>query len=296
VFTAMGSIMGKLEEKFPGTLGKISLACYSIIGIIWFTAFIIGCIKLSDPSSSSSWRMWIETASALNFPTWVICPHRFGYNLGATTCYVMQYQNRSPVATVSGQSVKSPWGTQCLSFNYAGNLEMQNNYYLHCDATTTNGSDTSAPVKYYFVDQDGTNFTSCSSCLGSSDFFVLAPNHTAYLGLELTVYQDGNTVEPNAIITTPKATGGIPGSSYRVGGQSLYDNTLNGVSRTIMTWNTRNIMHWQRTNFYDFWQWIGYLGGAAFLFKLIHDFLIGVLGMTLFRGSSDSNASYAAIK
>jgi len=266
--------------------------CWAFSGFLFF--FIIGCVKLGDAIGGASFRMYLTQPEDLPFPTWTICP-QLNYQIKQSACSVINRQNHRPYPTIiPSKSVQAPSGATCVAYNPAGDLFVGDNY-IECTSTVSNGDDTDVPSRIFF-DQPGSNFSRCTGCIGGTDNFLLTPGHSTTLGLELSLFQDSSSIPEYTQTYTDRIPDGIPTHAYRLSGQSVYVAELGNVSRSTIFWNSKVVTHYERFRFFDFWLWMGYLGGTAYLLKMLHNFVMWILANTVWKHQNNSSSQYSALE
>jgi len=275
--------MEVIKSHLNSTSKKVSFAIYCVVGLIMFIYFIFDCIQANSAQHTPSFRIWMQNQPSLSFPQFTVCPE---YNEGAILylqCWILQPKSLGGnIVIPSSGSVTTSDGRQCTKFNTDVHIQNVGQGELWCEANATNGwVGLDGNIQFFFADQGVNNYqdAECGECILGQDNYVADWRSFTYINIEKKVYiTNGTNVR------------------YQANGYSYpYPTYYNGTHNidVLFGYSSLDVWYYQLHNYYNFWQWMGYLGGAAFLFKMIHDAIMGSLNATIFK---DSNEQYTTIK
>jgi len=272
-----------VKTKSKTTEGKTSLLLWLVLGIFYFVYFVVICNEAVLATKGNDWRIWVETnPNSRQFPQFVICPQYHEGEITGIDCKVLEskgHHNPNNPSIVYQPLTPNPNEHPdyvCYGFNMRGNVNILNQH-VWCEINATNGFVTNKGNVQVFFDKVGTfEWLNCAECVMGVDNYIMPWQNEARVGIQEMSFH------------------GLGGNRYSVQGTHYpftpsVNYTYSSDIESFFYWNSNDVWNYQNHNYYSFWTWVGYVGGAAFLVKLCHDGLLLFL-MLLFVGKPAATA------
>jgi len=276
--SVLETIKGRLNTEAWSTQKKLSAFLIVIFGILWFAYFIVACTYLADPINSSALRVWVTTPptevsdGSRVFPQFTICPH--GDLRGAIVslqCDNYDWYNNRLLKTLqpvylSGIFPDYPnW--MCYSYNSDG--KDSNIDYVNCSGVVA----ASSTALHAFFDDPGSgvNFFDGTNRPPGNDNWINPKGTRNDIGLELSIW---DTTDP---LGGPVGKTSIdnPTRKYKVNAQTV-SQPMGNVTSFNIWWGSNDVWHYERHSPFVFFHWVGFLGGAAFLLKMLYEVIMAI--------------------
>jgi len=285
---------------------KVSAVIWIIFAALWVGYFVAATTHIADKLNGETFRIWVTEQPSLEFPQFVLCPANPSGTLSGTVCKMLTTKgsNGIPDGPVLPSTAIQPGafsdypGYTCYGYNLDARLDV-GNYSVFCISNcTATMYDRYCSMHAYF-DAPGTkNFLKCAQCVSGKDNYVLSRGAFSSVGLELTSYaeEDDDSGDIGTQDGLDPDIDGVPVRSYTAIGTSVYDpNISETTSMGVFYWNSHVMWHYQKFTYYDFWSWLGFIGGAGFFMKMMHDIIMVPLVIFVFKTSESARQGYAEV-
>jgi len=277
------SFLSELKERFSSVDKKASAGIALILFLLWFIYFCFACKKLADPLNKQNLRVWVTKPQTRVFPQVSVCPHPPDSRAAITSLTCIWYDKNTKKWTPLQYTPLNPTSDlswTCLGYNVDGSDSYIDNVF--CNGTTTR----QAPLHFYFDDpKTGADFFK-EETLGDSDW-INPYGSRNNIAIELTTWWTSD--ESGGSIEKPSLTN--PTRTYKLRAHTLADPVGNFTVVSIW-WGSDTVWHYDSYANYDFLQWFGLVGGAAFILHLMYR--IFMLSVTFFV--ADNRTGYTEMK
>jgi len=288
------TIVETIKEKINTPHKKLSAFLIVIFGILWFAYFVVACTYLADPINASTLRVWVTQPSTDTqdgsrvFPQMTICPHgSLSGSIISLQCDNYDWDQGRLIKTLKPVYLNNIFpdypAWTCYSYNSDG---------LDSSIDTVNCTGQVTPdctALHAFFDDPGTGkdfFDGTNRPQGDDNYINLVGTVTDIL-LELSIW---GTADPTGG-PVGKTVIDNPTRQYRVNAQNTIEPHGNITSFNIW-WGSNDVWHYQNHSPFVFFHWVGFIGGAAFLLKALHDVIMAIFSCI----SPSSREGYAEMR
>jgi hypothetical protein len=263
-------LLKKVHDTVQTKSGKLSVALWVVLGIFYFIYFVFACIQADHAAKRHSFRVWSEEQASIQFPEFVLCPEYPEGLIATIECRILQPNPNNPLITptVIKPGTYSQWNPDftCYGYNMDGAVPI-GNHTVWCRMNATNGPGRpQGNVQVFFVKPDtkvNQFLLDCDDCIDGQDNYVMPWGTLTTLGLELYFFEEVPRYETY-------------GFSYPV---SNFSYNIEG----LFSWHSHYVWYYNQHNYYNFWQWMAFIGGAAFLMKILHDLIVSFCDIFIFK-------------
>jgi len=275
-------MMEVLKARLSTLPQKISFVIICCSVFIMFFYFIFACVQAQSALTTPTYRIWMKTEQNVAFPQFTVCPEYSEGLIEFIQCWILKKGGNILIPPSS--TFVTPDGRACTVFNADGHIQNVARAELWCSANATNTwVATAGNIQFFFAAQGETNYDDiCGECVLGQDNYVANWHQDTYISVEKKVFYSNGFTDQRFLTT---------GYSYPFD-QGISNYTRHHDMDILFGFTSLDVWYYQQYNLYNFWQWMGFVGGAAFLFKMIHDGVMGCLYLTVFRGEK---AEYNAI-
>jgi len=284
-----------IKERFNSPHKKASAILIAIFGILWFAYFIVACTYISDPINNSALRVWVTTPSYVNqdnsrvFPQLTLCPHgSLSGKIVSLQCDNYDWETGQLVKTLTPVYINNLFPDYpdwtCYSYNSEG--ADSNIDFLNCSGIVDGGS---YALHAFFDDPgSGSDFFDDYNRPPSNDNWVNVMGTNNDIGIDMSIW---NTADPTG---GPIGSASIssPTRQYQVHAQVTSPTPKGNMTYINIWWDSQYVWHYQQQNPFTFFQWLGFIGGAGFILRIIHEIAMAIF--TIIFGSKDPR--YAEIQ
>jgi len=272
--------------------GRVSFTLWIVLSVFFFAFFIL-VSKESLNSQGFMVRKVTEQGTNMgHFPAFLLCPQFDGGKIVDILCTIQEGKTKDhpadpPLTPLPVKPNPNDNTYVCYGFNLNEKADIGNRT-VRCqvNATNTAVANSKEGVIAYFYPTDGklfneNLFTDCQGCVEPQNSWILPPLYWSHVGIEKIRINHGE--------------------KYKVSGESFTTGPGEPAGSDIQAfffWNTRDVWHYENFNYFNFWHWMGLVGGAAFLIKLLHDFFYFLIVIVVLRESPpdrSANQTYQAI-
>jgi len=270
--------MDFIRERIKTPRQKFSVVLIVIFGILWFSYFIVACTYLADPINSESLRVWVtkpatETADGSRvFPQLTICPH--GSLSGAIVslqCDVYDWYQGQLLKTLTPVYLNNIFSDfpawTCYSYNSEG-LD-SNIDFVNCTGEVT--PDCTALHAFFDDPGSGKDFFDGTNRPSGDDNWINLKGTVNDIGIAVSIWDTTDPLGGPVGITTVDS----PTRKYKVNAQSVSEPKGNVTSLRVW-WGSTDVWHYQRHSPFVFFHWVGFIGGAACLLKMLYDIIMAL--------------------
>jgi len=267
----MGDIASIL---FKDNKTTFSTLLWALLGTLLFVFFIMCCISAGDSATYLGLKIWHSQESNPQFPQFVVCPEFEEGVITAITCRILEGRNQPPSSPITPTEVKLPYSDKnplyiCYAYNTLGNAWI-GQHTVVCSINATRGTQSAignAQVFFTAIENRG-DFRECatSECLQSSNSYILPWGSITNVGFEKSVYY----MDTHSSKTSQKFK--VYGSAYPT--TSPQDHNI----LSFFYYNSNVVAYYEAYNFFNFLQFMGAVGGAAFAGKIVHDLVLALVG------------------
>jgi len=284
-----------IKERLSTPHQKFSVVLGAILGILWFAYFIVACTYISDPINSSALRTWVTTPSYLNqdnsrvFPQVTLCPHgSLSGKIVSLQCDNYDWvtgQTRTLTPTYINNLFSGYPDWTCYSYNADGSDS--NIDFLNCSGIVESGS----TALHAFFDDPGTgaDFFDDYNRPPGNDNWINLIGTTNDIGIDLSIW---NTADPVGGPIGPASINN-PTRQYEIVVEVESPIPKGNVTYINIWWDSEYVWHYQQQNPFTFFHWLGFIGGAGFILKTIHEIAMAIF--TLIFGAP-RDQKYVEIK
>jgi hypothetical protein len=275
------TLLDNIKERLKTTQQKFSAVLIVVFGILWFVYFIVACTYLADPINSDALRVWVtkpptETPDGSRvFPQFTICPH--GSLQGAIVslqCDNYDWYQGQLVKTLkpvylSGIFSDFPDWT-CYSYNSDGADSSMD--FVNCSGIVT--PDCTALHAFFDDPGSGKDFFDGTNRPSEDDNWINPKGTRNDIGITLSIW---DTTDPTGG-PVGKTSIDDPTRKYNVNAQTVSSPQGNLTSFNIW-WGSAEVWHYEKHSPFVFFHWIGFIGGAAFLLKMLYDVIMAIFNV-----------------
>jgi len=302
----MGNLITFVRNKseYDTLKGKINILIWFLLSVFFIIHFIFTCITLGD-QDKDTFRVWMKYEEVELFPQIAICPETFVERdakfTSGPTCWTQNRNTRTKTfISVSPETWTSPDGKfsmSCPVLNTKGDVYIGNNS-LHCEWQVTSAS------THHFVDAY-VMYTQAADprWIGCMDVqcpmgpnYARVPAHTfTWIGIEAVSFADDDDGGYKKIKAGSFQAGDLnthlrlPQRSYRIFPRSFWNERERSNTTEFMTeWQSQDLLIYQPYQFFTFWGFCSYIGGAGFTMVMLHALFFGLIKIFLFGDVGES--------
>jgi len=294
----MGNLIAFVRNKtrLETPQGKVSTFIWLLLVIFWLIHFIFTSVKLGD-EKSSSFRVWIKFVPEELFPQFAICPATFlektAHFSSGPNCFIedRQTHKRTPIYPVSmTKNIHT-----CQVFNTKADVYVGNNS-VACDWQVTSPKTPGIFYDSYVVYTQAGDpmFVDCDdvTCPTGPHWVRTPPHSFTFVGIETTSFADDDDMGYKKIKNEKEFRNDdddelkLPMRAYRAYGQTMHGGggPRAGHNNTGIDtrWQSQDIWGYQHYAFFNFWGFVSYVGGCAFLMVMLHNLIFTIVNIVVF--------------